>query len=107
MLVSNDNYLDLIYLCYEKQNTYVTTIYGFRFEYPVTLLERGLFLVSLFLAAIHEAIDRPVENLAVICSTIIDEPSAFVSIQILANLLAYLHALDVSNFLSNENFGIC
>ena len=94
---------DLIYLCYEKQNTYVTTINGFRFEYHVTMLERWLFLVSFFLATIHEAIDRPAENLAVICSTIIDEPSASISIQILANVLAYLHALNVSNFLSNEN----
>ena len=95
-----------IYIFYEKQNTYVTTVYGFRFEYRVTKLERWLFLVSLLLATFHEAIDRPAENLAVICSAIVDEPSASVSIQILANVLAYLHALDVSNFLPNKSLGI-
>ena len=87
-----------------KKHTYVTTVYGFRIEYRVTKLKRWLFLVFFFMATFHEATERPAENLAVFYTTIIHEPSAPVSVQIFAIFLSYLYALDVPNFLSNENY---
>lgn len=85
-----------------KNKSYITTVLGFWFKYHITMLGGWLVLVSRFLAIFPEFIERSIEHFTVVCRSIIDEPSAPVSIQVLTDFLAYLNALNMSDFLSKE-----
>ena len=83
----------------ESIETYETSIFRVGGKFRVTKIDGWFLHVSHFSAIILQSINRPIEELAVVGSSIIDEPVTYATIYFLAKVLAYLNAGDMSDFL--------